>query len=379
LEDGLVTFLTDGINEAESLSEALKNLAVDFLKTMQQFFAKQAVTGLMNQWFPVKTGEGEHASTLNLAPPDFYLPIVNAINNQTAQLTGRPATTSTSITATTQTYPGTQGNWLGQSGLGAFSSGWQNSSLNQNRQYSFNMNDYGLSSLANSAQISATNIDLLGSKSTEAGNSLVESIAGANVQAQESQRTTTIAQVVTSETELANLITTMVIPAFDFLKTSVSNLDIAIQTLTSSLNSMGGAGGAGMATGGLIKGPGTSKSDDIPTMLSNGEYVIKASSVKKYGTNFLNALNEGKLSRIKSRIPHFADGGLIKNIAQDGTARGVSSFGKNMASNISNTTNFSVALVRDEVEAQKQLLKSPEGQKIMLDFSRKYAKFTSTL
>jgi DNA-binding transcriptional regulator YhcF (GntR family) len=49
------------------------------------------------------------------------------------------------------------------------------------------------------------------------------------------------------------------------------------------------------ATGGAISGPGTSTSDSIPMLLSNGEYVIKASSVaaleKKYGSGFLNRVN----------------------------------------------------------------------------------------
>jgi len=49
------------------------------------------------------------------------------------------------------------------------------------------------------------------------------------------------------------------------------------------------------ATGGLITGPGTGTSDSIPAMLSNGEFVIKASSASKLGTGFLNALNAGKL------------------------------------------------------------------------------------
>ena len=153
-----------------------------------------------------------------------------------------------------------------------------------------------------------------------------------------------------------------------------SILTSAVQICNAILSSATGS----MATGGYISGPGTSTSDSIPTMLSNGEYVIKASSVKKYGTNFLNAVNNGNFSKIKSRIPHFADGGLL-DIAQDQTARGVSNFGKNMASNINNTANISVALVRDEQEGMRQLLKSSEGQKIMLDFSRKYAKFTSKL
>ena len=53
--------------------------------------------------------------------------------------------------------------------------------------------------------------------------------------------------------------------------------------------------GGGHAEGGRILGPGTATSDSIPAWLSNGEMVIKASSVRKldakYGRSFLNALN----------------------------------------------------------------------------------------
>lgn len=47
----------------------------------------------------------------------------------------------------------------------------------------------------------------------------------------------------------------------------------------------------GLATGGLIKGSGTWTSDSILTRLSNGEYVVKADAVAKYGTGFMNAIN----------------------------------------------------------------------------------------
>jgi Phage-related minor tail protein len=47
------------------------------------------------------------------------------------------------------------------------------------------------------------------------------------------------------------------------------------------------------STGGPIVGAGTSTSDSIPTMLSNGEYVIRASSVNKFGKKFLDAVNAG--------------------------------------------------------------------------------------
>jgi len=61
---------------------------------------------------------------------------------------------------------------------------------------------------------------------------------------------------------------------------------------------------AGFATGGAIRGPGTGTSDSIPAWLSNGEYVIRAASVRKYGPGFLDALNAG-------RLPAFASGGIV--------------------------------------------------------------------
>ena len=55
LEDGLVTFLTDGVNEAGSLKEAFGNMILGFLKTMQEFFAKRLVYALMNRFFNTTT------------------------------------------------------------------------------------------------------------------------------------------------------------------------------------------------------------------------------------------------------------------------------------------------------------------------------------
>jgi TP901 family phage tail tape measure protein len=56
------------------------------------------------------------------------------------------------------------------------------------------------------------------------------------------------------------------------------------------------------ADGGYIRGAGTATSDSIPAYLSNGEYVIKADSVAKYGVDTFDALNAGK----------YAQGGPIK-------------------------------------------------------------------
>ena len=48
--------------------------------------------------------------------------------------------------------------------------------------------------------------------------------------------------------------------------------------------------------GGDVSGPGTATSDSIPAYLSNGEYVIKAASVNKYGTETFDALNAGRFA-----------------------------------------------------------------------------------
>jgi TP901 family phage tail tape measure protein len=68
----------------------------------------------------------------------------------------------------------------------------------------------------------------------------------------------------------------------------------------------------GKAQGGMIRGAGTPTSDSIPAYLSNGEYVVKADSVKKYGVGTLHAINAGK----------FAEGGLIKNKKDVGSLPG---------------------------------------------------------
>lgn len=57
-----------------------------------------------------------------------------------------------------------------------------------------------------------------------------------------------------------------------------------------------------LASGGQVRGAGTGTSDSIPAMLSNGEYVVKASAVRKIGVPALNAINAGR---------GFADGGVV--------------------------------------------------------------------
>lgn len=56
----------------------------------------------------------------------------------------------------------------------------------------------------------------------------------------------------------------------------------------------------GFATGGFVAGPGTSTSDSIPAMLSDGEYVLNASAVRAVGVGNLDALNYGRTPNYSS-------------------------------------------------------------------------------
>jgi len=60
---------------------------------------------------------------------------------------------------------------------------------------------------------------------------------------------------------------------------------------------------------------GTPGKDSVPAMLMPGEVVIKKSSVDKYGTDYLLALNEGKISK-------FAEGGSVGSSSPASPARG---------------------------------------------------------
>lgn len=124
------------------------------------------------------------------------------------------------------------------------------------------------------------------------------------------------------------------------------------------------------AIGGYISGKGTSTSDSIPAMLSNGEYVIKADSVRRYGLNFLDAVNSGHFTRMRTVIPRFADGGYVGDALQD-TARGMTDFAKNIGTSVGVDNTISIALVRDEQEAIREWAKSPSGgQKFLVDFAK---------
>ncbi|MGQ4349683.1 phage tail protein [Streptomyces sp. SAS_275] len=71
------------------------------------------------------------------------------------------------------------------------------------------------------------------------------------------------------------------------------------------------------ADGGLVRGPGTGTSDEVPApWLSNGEFVIKAAAVQKYGEKFLQRVNDGQIEG-----PRFARGGKVSKAQQRAKAQ----------------------------------------------------------
>lgn len=106
----------------------------------------------------------------------------------------------------------------------------------------------------------------------------------------------------------------------------------------------------GRASGGPIWGPGTARSDSIPTMLSNGEYVVQASAVRKLGLGYLNRINQGRApqkfasggavggsfpsSMVTSWGP--AERALVRSIAQQTTQAVLQLDGQTIASNQAN-------------------------------------------
>ena len=90
-------------------------------------------------------------------------------------------------------------------------------------------------------------------------------------------------------------------------------LDFATNQIFGSLGSTSGIGGGigdffsslFKSKGGMIKGyssggnvtGGSGTKDDVPAMLSAGEYVVRKSAVNKYGPEYLQMLNEGKVQK----------------------------------------------------------------------------------
>ncbi|MCM2504102.1 tape measure protein [Aureimonas altamirensis] len=142
-------------------------------------------------------------------------------------------------------------------------------------------------------------------------------------------------------------------------------LDMALSNLFE--NALGGLGGGlfgklfgfanggevkGYATGGHVRGPGTGRSDSIPAMLSNGEYVINARSTAKHRA-LLDAINSGTL-------PAFADGGPVGRARKVGNA-GAASAGQSITIAPAITVNANGGTPEQNADLARQTAKAAEN------------------
>ena len=88
---------------------------------------------------------------------------------------------------------------------------------------------------------------------------------------------------------------------FGSLLGSTSGIGGAIGDFLSGLSKSRGGMIKGYSSGGNVTG-GSGTKDDVPAMLSGGEYVIRKSSVDKYGSGLLHMINGGRINK-------FANGG----------------------------------------------------------------------
>lgn len=83
-----------------------------------------------------------------------------------------------------------------------------------------------------------------------------------------------------------------------------------VENISSRRNGVQPVGvGGNKAIGGPVRGPGTATSDSIPHNLSNGEYVIRAAAVQKYGQHTFDRMNAG----VYTTAHGFARGGYTGN------------------------------------------------------------------
>lgn len=152
---------------------------------------------------------------------------------------------------------------------------------------------------------------------------------------------------------------------------------IAAQQLVTQVTSSAGSwwsaiasafsGAGGYATGGPIRGPGTSTSDSIPARLSDGEWVIQASAVSHYGHAFMDAINNKRLRKLATGgpvsvppVPSYSEPGLSDSLRDGRTGTQV----------VASPVNIQQTLAVDSAELFTAGLKTNAGVKAVITMLR---------
>ena len=476
LEDGLVDYMTDGVNAVldgtKSIGDAFRELATSILKTMQQFFAKRMVEGLMDRLYPNIDKEKQIVDTANWQPKDLlsdpsrqqiyqqqmnnpalqpYMIEGHIIKNAPSGDVYGPINKPEYEALSPVVQLRDELNELGGSAKSASDALWQISDYYSGEvkypdtakaqmsadNLAQSMDKASLSTDMNTSSTEANTMAETNSTATEMQSNLVDEQGitlgeQSNLQAQ--QHTTDVmndtvaieqhsdavrndsykamsgGQAISGKGESSdagvgvashkasgsfggNFITNLM--GSDFMQLAgglfathtlftgdtkeklLSAIFIELQLIYTELIKMSTnlITRLGFASGGYVSGPGTSTSDSIPAMLSNSEYVINAKAVRKYGTNFLDAVNNGTFVTIKPRH-QYASGGLVTETAREATSTVVTELGRGIGTNINNEAHFNLVMASNQEDAMRAFMRSPEGQRIYLDMARKYASTT---
>ncbi|UPT41767.1 MULTISPECIES: hypothetical protein [Streptomyces] len=123
------------------------------------------------------------------------------------------------------------------------------------------------------------------------------------------------------------------------------------------------AGGlVGYPGGGMVSGPGTGTSDSILAQVSNGEFVVRAKSVAKYGARFLAAINEGRLGMASTMSG--AGGSMAGAGAEAG--RGLSAGLRASAAEVDGSARLMAAAVTAGVRAELEIASPSKKMKALM-------------
>lgn len=308
LEDGLVEFLTDGIQQAESLGDALRNLAVSFLKTMNQFFAKKVVGGLMDAWFPEEgfsNKETDYTSGAETATLATALETTTAATEQASMATEQSTTALEANTSATENLTSAMNNAPAQGAEGT------------------------ATTTAGTASSAASTVN----SATASGGAVQQTGGGTATQAGAPSTSNFITNIFGSSLgQLAgSLFSLKTLISGDTKERLLSMIYLQLQLIHQAVTALSFSASSGFATGGYISGAGTATSDSIPAMLSNGEYVVKASAVRQYGRTMLDRINSGSYERLRVSVPKFATGGYVGSTGAKATNNFATSFGASVS------------------------------------------------
>ena len=368
-EDGLLDFMTDGVNAVldgtKTIEDAFADMAISILKTMQKFFAEKIVTGLMNQWFG-------NTTTQSLMIPFAYNPEAQW------QWSKNPEYVAQQNDKGLAEF-NREGYYITNLPEGGAEEAKQ---LYKDKQWTpeYANADLGVRDItATTVNLTAQTVNGAEPQVTPSSTTDVSSAninVGTATTTVGSETSTVGSQNTTVGTQTATVGTSTTTVGAETSTVGTQQSTVGTQQVQAGNVLLDGATAMGHATGGYITGPGTGTSDSIPARLSNGEFVIRSEAVKRYGTNFLNAVNDGTFARIHTKVPRFAEGGLVEEATNNVGNNMAQSMGGVIGQHMSNTATFNVALVRDEQEAMASFMRSSHGQRIMLDFSKKYANVT---